>query len=66
MEAEEGRGNLGESLHAILTGRNGKVGRTGLGLASLNAFYGLCGIGTAPSGLRPGPSMIRAVSHWLG
>lgn len=39
--------------------RHGQAGKTGLGLAGLNHFGGLWGIGTVPSCLVPSPGVIK-------
>lgn len=44
----------------VSMGRNRQAGETGLGLASLNNFCGLCDVGAAPSCLIPGPGAIMA------
>ena len=48
-----------ESSLWFLWERTSEAGEAGLGLASLDNFSGLWGIGAVPSGLVPGSGMIR-------
>lgn len=60
QEAEGARGKCGpERLLWFLKEGTGDAGETGLGLAGLNNFSGLWGIGAGPSCLAPGPGVTR-------
>ena len=48
----------------VSVGRTGRAGGAGSGLASLNNFSGLRGIGDVPCFLLPGPGVIRAGGQW--
>lgn len=56
-------------LYGVFTGEGiGEAvwaGSAALGLAGLNNFVGLLGVGTALSCLTPGPGMIRAEREWI-
>lgn len=58
-EAEGAGENLGRRLHCGFTGRNGRAGLAGYGLASLNNVNGFCGRGAVPSGLAPSSGVFR-------
>lgn len=59
QEAGEPGNNWQEHFLWFLWGGTSKAGRAGLGLASLNNFSGLCGMGAAPGCLVHVPGVVR-------
>ena len=59
-----GLGHTGKR-RVVTRKRRDEAGQTGTGLASLNNFSGLEGIGTVPSHLAPGPGVLEHVDSSL-
>ena len=55
---------MARTFTVVSVGRTRQGRESGLGLASLNNFSRLWGIGADPSCLVPGPGMIRAGGWW--